>query len=341
MTPDAAGRGDREDERMPILLNDDDLRPLFFEEPLGLVDAAEAAFREDVKPRPENRFIRVALQTEGVNLVANASSSPAYGVMLHSQVRGRAGRPLADSGGLMLQALLLFDAVGNLEAIVCTRDYEYVHLPTQTAVGCRYLAPSNPRVLGVMGSSVQARGHIPILLKTLPTIEEVRIYSPTREHREGLARDLDGSLEADVRAVETPRAAIEEADVLLAAANSDEPTFEHEWLKPGGLVASISRRQLPLGIAQLTRIFPITLEGFAHTVAGGRRATDHVGHHHPSWESVQPVGSLVEVMRGDVRARERDEDTVLFLLIGTSAIGAALARHAVEWAVRRGLGTRF
>ena len=45
---------------MPVLLTDDDLRPLFLEEPLGLVDAAEAAFRENVKPRREDRFTGLA-----------------------------------------------------------------------------------------------------------------------------------------------------------------------------------------------------------------------------------------------------------------------------------------
>ena len=46
-------------------------------------------------------------------------------------------------------------------------------------------------------------------------------------------------------------------------------------------------------------------------------------------------------MRGDMPARERDEDTILFLLTGIPAIGAALARYALEWATRRGLGLGF
>ncbi len=327
---------------MPVLLTDDDLRPRFLEDALGLVDAADATLREDSPHGRANGFIRVQLDTEGVTLVANSSKSRASGAALHTQVRGSDARPEATADGLLLEATLLFDAAGgNLEAIICTRSYEHVRIPVQTAVGCRYLAPPNSRLLGVMGSSVQARGHVPVLLKTLPTIEEVRIYSPTREHREGLARDLDGSLEADVRAVETARDAIEEADVLLAAANSDTPTFEADWVKPGGLVASISRRQLPTELAQRARVIPSDLDGYEYTVAGGRRAADHAGHHNTAWLSVQPVGSLLDVMRGDVQARERAEDTVLFLLTGIPAVGAGLARYAVEWAARRGLGTRF
>ena len=255
-----------------------------------------------------NSFIRVPLQPEGVAVAANSSDSPAFGAVLHSYVRGPDSRPMTDADGLLMDVTLLFDAAdGNLEAILCTRDYENVRIPVQTAGGCRYLAPPNSRVLGVMGSSVQARGHIPILLKTLPTIEDVRIYSPTREHREDLARDLDGS----------------------------------DWVKPGGLVASISRRQLPTEFALSARVIPSNLEGYEYTVGGGRRAADHAGRHNSDWQSVTPVGSLLDVVRGDMRARERDEDTILFLLTGIPAIGAALARHALEWAVRRGLGTRF
>ena len=327
---------------MPVLLTDAELRPLFFEDVLELVDAADGALRENTPPRRENSFIRVPLKQEGVAVTANSSDSPAFGAVLHSYVRGSDSRPMADADGLLMDVTLLFGvADGNLEAILCSRDYESVRIPVQTAVGCRYLAPPSSRVLGVMGSSVQARGHIPILLKTLPTIEEVRIYSPTREHREGLARDLDGSLEVDVRAVETARAAIEEADVLLAAANSDTPTFESGWVKPGGLVASISRRQLPTEFALSARVIPSNLAGYAYTVGGGRRAADHAGRHDSDWQSVRPVGSLLDVIRGNMRARERDEDTILFLLTGIPAIGAALARHVLEWAAQRGLGTRF
>ena len=330
---------------MPVLLTHDDLHELFFgpEETPGLVDAADAALRENKPPVDrENKYIVVPLQPEGVALVGAADSSPEFGVTVRAQVRGPNGRPLADSDGLLLEPVLLFDpASGDLQAIVCSRDLEYVRFPMQTAVGCRYLAPSTPRLLGVMGSSVQARAHIPVLTRMLPTVEEVRIYSPTREHREALARDLDGSLEVNVRAVATARAAVEEADVLLATANSDEPTFDVEWLKPGGLVASISRRQLPPEIAHRTRIIPVTLAGFAYAVAGGQRATDRVGHHDSSWQTAKPVGSLADVMRGDVPAREHDEDTVLFTLTGSSGIEAALARYAVTWAARRGLGTSF
>ena len=330
---------------MPVLLTHDDLHPLFFgpQETRGLVDAADAALRENKPPADrENKYIVVPLQTEGVALVGAADASPEFGVTIRAQVRGPNGRPLADADGLLLEPVLLFDsASGDLQAVLCSRDLEYVRFPMQTAVGCRYLAPSNPRLLGVMGSSVQARAHIPVLLRMLPTVEEVRIYSPTRDHREALARDLDGSLEADVRAVATARSAVEEADVLLATANSDEPTFDVEWLKPGGLVASVSRRQLPPEIAHRARLFPVTLEGFAYAIAGGRRATDRVGHHHSAWQSAQPAGTLADVMRGDVPARERDEETVLFTLTGSSGIEAALARYAVGWAARRGLGTKF
>ena len=342
MDADLDLQADREGDAIPVLLTDADLRPLFFEDVLGLVDAAEGALRENTPPRHDNSFIRVPLGPEGVAVAANSSDSLAFGAVLHSYVRGADSRPMTDADGLLMDVTLLFDvADGNLEAILCTREYETVRIPVQTAVGCRYLAPSGSRVLGVMGSSVQARGHIPILLKTLPTIEEVRIYSPAREHREGLARDLDGSLEADVRAVETARAAIEEADVLLAAANSDAATFEPGWVKPGGLVASISRRQLPTELALSARVIPSNLEGYEYTVGGGRRAADHAGRHDAEWRSVRPAGSLLDVVRGDIRARERDQDTILFLLTGIPAIGAALARHVLEWAAERGLGTRF
>src|SRR5437762_7884099 len=75
----------------------------------------------------------------------------------------------------------------------------------------------------------------------------IRVFSPTREHREAFARTMTDLLEIEVTAVESVQDAIRDADVvdLCAPGHFDvrEPLFESEWIRPGALVVSMAGNQ--------------------------------------------------------------------------------------------------
>ena len=69
----------------------------------------------------------------------------------------------------------------------------------------------------------------------------LKVYSPTPASRDGFARKFAGQLKVDCRAVDSARAAIEGADLIIAAARSrdETPILQGAWLKPGTMVISI------------------------------------------------------------------------------------------------------
>jgi ornithine cyclodeaminase/alanine dehydrogenase-like protein (mu-crystallin family) len=93
-----------------------------------------------------------------------------------------------------------------------------------SAAATKLLAPHDAKVLAIMGSGVQARSHADAL-QLVRQFEEVRVWSPTREHAERLAKEIGA------KATST-KEAVRGADVVVTATNSKTPVLKGEWLKP-------------------------------------------------------------------------------------------------------------
>jgi thiomorpholine-carboxylate dehydrogenase len=94
------------------------------------------------------------------------------------------------------------------------------------------MAPPQTRVLGLIGSGVQAHAHLQAL-RRVRTFEEVRVWSRTPEHADRFARTHG------VRAVESPKAAVSGADVVVTVTSSRQPVVEGAWLKAGAHVNAV------------------------------------------------------------------------------------------------------
>lgn len=98
-----------------------------------------------------------------------------------------------------------------------------------SAVSVRHLARPESRVLAILGSGVQARSHVELLLR-VREFTEIRVWSPNRQHLERFPR---GS------ASRTAEEAVRGADVILIATNSVTPVIEDAWVAPGAHVIAI------------------------------------------------------------------------------------------------------
>jgi len=94
-----------------------------------------------------------------------------------------------------------------------------------SAAATKLLASSSAKVLAILGSGVQARSHVEAL-RLVRNFEEIRVWSPTREHAERFAKEID----AKAMPAED---AVRDADVVVTATNSKTSVLEGAWLKPG------------------------------------------------------------------------------------------------------------
>ncbi len=94
-----------------------------------------------------------------------------------------------------------------------------------SAAATKLLAPLDAKILAILGSGVQARSHVEAL-RLVRNFEEIRVWSPTREHAERFAKEIGAKpMPAE--------AAVRDADVIVTATNSKTAVLKGSWLKPG------------------------------------------------------------------------------------------------------------
>src|SRR5206468_2839892 len=100
-----------------------------------------------------------------------------------------------------------------------------------SAAATKLLASPDAKVLAILGSGVQARSHVEAL-RLVRRFEEIRVWSPTLEHAQRFANEID----ATVTSVEE---AVRGADVIVTVTSSKTPVLKGAWLKAGSHVNAI------------------------------------------------------------------------------------------------------
>src|SRR5207253_3353637 len=100
-----------------------------------------------------------------------------------------------------------------------------------SAAATKLLAPPDAKILGIFGSGVQAHSHVEAL-RLVREFKEIRVWSPTREHAEQLAKEIGAK-------ATSAEEAVRDADVIVTATNSKTPILRGAWLKPGSHVNAI------------------------------------------------------------------------------------------------------
>jgi ornithine cyclodeaminase/alanine dehydrogenase-like protein (mu-crystallin family) len=110
-----------------------------------------------------------------------------------------------------------------------------------SAVAVDHLARPDAKVLGILGSGVQARSHIRALAQ-LRAFDEILVWSRSEEN----ARKFADEVGATVTSAEE---AVTRADVVLTLTSSPEPVLQGRWLKKDAVVCAVgavtpTRREL-------------------------------------------------------------------------------------------------
>ncbi|WP_176475821.1 ornithine cyclodeaminase family protein [Halomonas salipaludis] len=234
---------------MPLLLTNDDIAPLL--DPLAVInilDQTYSAFALGTGVTAPRLDLQASKNNAGeaYQLGIAAGLSGRYGALrIKSDMTYRrevAGRPRKEKycvePGTYCGLILLFSLEnGELLAILHDGLIQKMRVGADSALGARYLAREDAAVLGILGAGGMARTHIDTITMIRP-IEQVRIYSPTEANREALA--VYGRARGlDTKAVESPEAAFDGADIISACTNAVGPVIHGPHLAPGMHITSI------------------------------------------------------------------------------------------------------
>src|SRR5664279_3121489 len=241
------------------------------------------------------------------------ASLPALGAKLVTVCPANAGRGL----GTHQAVIVMLDPVtGVPDAFLDGRYITEARTAAVSAVSTRQLARGDARVLGILGSGVQARSHCEAL-KLVRDFREVRAWSPNAGRLQQFADDT-GAI-----AMESAEAVVRGADVVVTVTASATPVVECEWVSEGTHVIAVgscvpTKRELDPALVERSRVVVDSRE------AALKEAGDVVlGIEEGRWTASHIAAEL-----GELPVRLDDREITIFKSLGL-AVEDLFAAHLV------------
>jgi len=105
-----------------------------------------------------------------------------------------------------------------------------------TAVGAKYLARPDSKIVGILGLGVQGRSNLEALHEVFPTVEVVRAYDPSTLNQQRYVNEMSHKTGLTIQPVNTSRAAVQGSDIIVTAGpmlKERNPVIDKDWLRDG------------------------------------------------------------------------------------------------------------
>lgn len=207
-----------------------------------------------------------------------------------------------------------------------------------TAVGAKFLARPDSRVLGHVGARGTAYSNV-TMLDSLFEFDEIRVTSRRAESREAFAEQLRSQIATPVRVVQTAQECFEGADILVEASRLTEPTplLRTAQIEPGAFVVpygTVSAVEIDL----LDVMDKVVVDDWRESRSGRFGALRaHVDTGRLTGESLH--AELGEIVSGRKPGRERADERILLWHRGLSILDVALAHLILTRAEAADVGT--
>jgi len=287
-----------------------------------LMEQALAAFSagEVVQPVRTSVFVGPGRAVLGL-MPAHMPSRAALGSKLVTVFNDNHARGLPSH----FATILLFDdQTGALISVMDGSHITEVRTAAVSAVAVRHLATAPVRRLAIFGCGVQATSHVRAIAAEVPTLEEVRVWSPMGEP----GRFVDAMrAEMTVPVVEAAsgEAAANGADLCVLVTSSPEPVIQRAWVGAGALVISVGacrrdHREMDPQLVADARLFVdsraaalIESGDIVQSMAEGRFTADHIR------------GELGDAVIGRAAPRASAGEIVVFKSLGLAVEDVAVA----------------
>jgi ornithine cyclodeaminase/alanine dehydrogenase-like protein (mu-crystallin family) len=233
--------------------------------------------------------------------------------------------------------LLMDSTTGALMALMDGSYITEVRTAAVSAVAVRYLAARPVRRMALFGCGVQARGHLLALAALLPSLEDVRVWSPYPELTP-FVEDIAPRVQPAVRGAASGEDAVRDTDLVVTVTSSPAPVVEAAWVGQGTLVVTVGacrpeHRELDPGLVASSRMIVDSREAalaesgdVIQGIAEKRFSPDHIR------------AELGEIIGGLQPARTRLGETVIFKSLGLAVEDVVAADLVYQRALTRGVG---
>ena len=219
------------------------------------------------------------------------------------------------------QVVLVWNGEGLLEGCVVGIELGARRTGALGAVAADALARTDAARVGVIGSGRQAWTQL-WALTALRALEDVRVYSPTAEHRDAFAARARRELGVDATAVGSAREAVGMADIVVLATRATEPVIETAWLQEGVHVNTVGPKAIS------GHETPVDLAERAAVVASDSPA--QASAYDEPFFTERELAHLGAVLSGDLPGRTSERDITLYTSTGLAGSELVVAARLLE-----------
>jgi alanine dehydrogenase len=242
--------------------------------------------------------------------------------------------------------IYLYSSVtGELLAIIHDGYLQKFRVAGTGAIGAKYLARADARVVGLLGTGWQAQAAVHCFA-ALGRFERVQVYSPTPGKKEAFAERMSQEAGIEVVPAASARDAVRGADVVYMATNSNDPVVEADWLEPGQFVSNVSDVELELAGWERCDVLVMNRHGrrwMRYAIGGVEVIPEHGRDQYTrptsiDWDRLPLLG---DVIAGNHPGRTSDDQITGMVLRGDGVQFAAVGHLVYTLCRERGLGVEL
>jgi alanine dehydrogenase len=207
-----------------------------------------------------------------------------------------------------------------------------------TAIGAKYMARKDSKVLGHIGARGTAYWNVR-LLDHLFDFDEIRVHSRRPESRNAFGERLSQDLGKHVTVTEDWESCVKGADIVVEASRLPEPTpmLKTEWIKKGAFVVPYGTMSaVELSLTDIMDKMVVDDWGQCRKGLPFGALRKHVDTDKLTEQNLH--AELGQIVAGAKPGRESDAETILFWHRGLSTTDIALGHAMLVKAKRMGLG---
>ncbi|MGJ8516295.1 Alanine dehydrogenase [Carnimonas sp. LMG 33810] len=236
-----------------------------------------------------------------------------------------------DSAEKYYTTLTLYDDARGLPfALMDGHRIGSLRTPATSAIIAKHCAHSKARSVLMVGTGAQGLHTLPYIIDVLPQLEETCFFGT---HPDGIKAMHDTFSyycpDRTLQQVDDLKAAIAEADIVIAASGrAAHPKIQTAWMKPGGLLISVSSKGVEAG----------ALRQADYVVATNTQQMGVTGHRLAQGPNGEPGeakvnAELPEIVAGKAAGRTSDDQRIFAfssgMVITDIPVGHALANRAI------------
>jgi ornithine cyclodeaminase/alanine dehydrogenase-like protein (mu-crystallin family) len=170
--------------------------------------------------------------------------------------------------------LLTNSHTGEPLAIMNDGLMQLMRVGADAAIGVKFMAKEDARVVGMIGSGGMARTHMEAIMAVRPSVDRLQVYSPTQKNREAFAEEMASRYKISAVACDRVEDVYRGADIVAAVTDSAVQVLDGALIEKGTHIINAGGGNGRLDAGTLKRVdaylrFGSATKPWGHTAADG------------------------------------------------------------------------